>query len=347
MNSVKMDFDLDDPLGDLLSDGSDDSLFNTKTKTKPILKNSSKETLAPTSKPSTVTIAYQEPTKKKMENLFGIDDDVKPTTSTSQIGFSRGAIEKQPSVESLKKQSSSDAEGDTVTKPPFSRSRSATELIKDVPMKQADNRDNDLIADLGFDPKKPKAKKISILDDLLESPPPKPKEIPKNLTGQRPRTAATISDSQTVGPETTYSPLLRPRTAGPRRRSVTDNDPLGLSEVSKKKTESQPSGLKKSSPIDWLGFGDSSEKNTNMPIEVEKPKSQPVPPVVEVTASEPQVASIPSQMVGDFPSKLNALNNINILNENLMQNVQQQEVYLMMAKQMKSQETALMEMQKK
>lgn len=303
--------DLDDPLGDLLSDGSDDSFFATKPKTN----TAQKEVKAP---PAT--------TKSKMENLFGI----KEPTLTS-IPSSIGIIKKPES-------------------PTQPRNAVFTEdkpkpAARIIPKKEISfEDDDDIFADLGFDPKKPKAgiKKSNILDDLLGLSDPKTTTKPQMPVKPVTPKANVMSRQSTFDkpndpPEepTGYAPTNRLKTPLTKRKSETKiSDPLGFFSSSAEPTTKPhtPKPVKKAgATADWLGIDSPSDTVTveALPV-VQKPVMAPVENVLQQSSLTQSV-----QMIASVGS------------ESSLHKLQQHETQLMVAVQMKNQELALIDMQRK
>lgn len=256
-----MDFDLDDPLGDLLSDGSNDSFFGTSKKSSDTKKSSGQTTTDIKS-------------KAKVADLFGFDDgkttnpiesasksniDTKPVQSTVQSVDTKKTVNKEENVinpinnrQSVKpstpvRGSLQSFATETTIKGSESIATRATEIDRSVnepvrTMKKETRFDDsdDFLNELGFDPKHPKgniSKKTNILDDILNFS--KPEQLPKTtstpsaskpLVSDIERTSRKQSNSKPVEsnpPVNRYSPSLgRPRNA--RSGSTSTADPLGL-----------------------------------------------------------------------------------------------------------------------
>lgn len=263
-----MDFDLDDPLGDLLSDGSNDSFFGTSKK--PEQKTLTKPTAAATTTPT----ASAQSSSAKVANLFGIDDDTNTvTTATSNVNV-RTPQSAEPRIASRETDINAGAGLTTrqlskpstpikfteITSQPLSqpqRSADAPEPARTAKMEAAQFDDSDdFLNELGFDPKHPKgsiAKKSNILDDILNFS--KPESLPKTTT-LPPPTPMPLTPKQPIlsgdadgrrstrsmegaNPSTNrYSPSLgsqgRPRRSGGSGPTVAD--PLGLFTTPTKKS---------------------------------------------------------------------------------------------------------------
>lgn len=266
-----MDFDLDDPLGDLLSDGSNDSFFGT----------SKKPEQQTTAKKSTPTSAASS--SAKVANLFGIDelnetntptaiDNTTPKPSSnlnvrapqspfqsaetkiasrdSDINTGMGLGIRQSTMPSTPPSRFTE----TTTQQQQQRSidipeREPVRTMRREPTTQFDDSD-DFLNELGFDPKHPKgsiAKKSNILDDILNFS--KPDSLPKNTlpqpstpmppTPMPPDSRRSTKSLEGTNPSTNrYSPSLgsqgRPRRSGGSGPSVAD--PLGLFTTPTKKS---------------------------------------------------------------------------------------------------------------
>lgn len=386
-----MDFDLDDPLGDLLSDGSNDSFFGSSKSKKKSNETKATNSSNPKSGPSA--------SKYKMEDLFGISSDkleekapdtisqysgnvnatsspsVFPKNETRKLPASQKASSKAPEVETPKVETPVKADAVTaiVTRPA---------IKKEISFGDSD----DILSELGFDPKKPRSagKKSSILDDLLgitetksvhPAAAPPVRDIPKTppRTAQRstiPEPDVGSISSADIGGRTSsrYSPSLgRPRTT-PRTNSGTSlNDPLGLfaapqQEEPMKKIdvadtrESKASRLvKKPSMVDWLGLEPNKESadmtNQQKPtISNQSTLVQSAPPPLQIQNQMTPVASesiLKSSNIlnTDLSQAIQLITAANVDGENALENLQQQELQLQIASQMRNQEVALMDMQ--
>lgn len=295
--NFEMDFDLDDPLGDLLSDGSNDSFFGTSKKPSETKKSSGQTTTTTDVK-----------SKAKVADLFGFDDekttnpiesasksnsDKKPVQSTAQSLESKKTVNKEENAsnpinnrQSIKP--STPVRGSlqsfaTETSVKGSEvDHSIIEPVKSLKKETRFDDSDDFLNELGFDPKHPKGnigKKTNILDDILNFS--KPEKLPK-VTSTPSASKPLVSDVEANRKQSNakplennpssnrYSPSLgRPRNA--QSGSSSTADPLGLfstptkkSQESRKdevntplKTKSKP--LKKST-VDWLGLDDDSDE---------------------------------------------------------------------------------------
>lgn len=297
-----MDFDLDDPLGDLLSDGSNDSFFGaSKTKT---------DTTKTPSQPS----SGAKP-KSKVADLFGFDTEnaTKPIETTSKSNFDINTKSQQSTLPISESRNTPKRE-ESVSNPISSRQpakpltpnrglqqdiasdvRKATEASGRTPNEPTrsarketrfDDSD-DFLNELGFDPKNPKgniAKKSNILDDILNfskpdaakapitSPISKPAITKPTITIPTPTATETdrrgLRTVESNPPPNRYSPSLgRPRNAS--RSGSGSGDPLGLFSMPSKPAQevmntssAKAKGAKKPT-VDWLGLAsDNDEKPT-------------------------------------------------------------------------------------
>ncbi|XP_052870814.1 fas-binding factor 1-like, partial [Anopheles cruzii] len=373
-----MNFDLDDPLEGLLSDGSNDSLFGDEKAKKP----------AQTSKPG------------KMEDLFGI----KPTEA------SKSALKaEQPSTAANKSQPASldyskPPSTTTSTQPQPSSLTSLQGKKPATPVKKTENTpsgpkpstpqkkeisfdDSDLLSDLGFDPKRPRAKS-SILDDILGVPMgPSTKEVPSKSTLAKPRPSLTVAKeeapatvknvsrqstetSENLPPENTilggYAPTgaALSRRSGRRKSSVSAlNDPLGLFTMEDKAIRRESKQPKKGG-ADWLGLNEDSVSNEVDPLPTPAPKQvEPPVPVVAAPIQKPVELSVPvrhepepPKTEGKIPVQptmpdplliSSTLQLVDAETESALATMQQQDFQISVASQMKSQEKALLDMQQK
>lgn len=270
---MAMDFDLDDPLGDLLSDGSNDSFFGT----------SKKPEQTTTKKPTTTTTSART-SSAKVANLFGIDSETTATppavesTSAKSTSNLNAKTPQSPFQSADSKITSRDTDINTGNVLGGSRQSSSTpskfqETTVQQPQPQHEpvrtvrkdttqfDDSDDFLNELGFDPKHPKGgsitKKSNILDDILNFT--KPDSLPKTTTLPPPTPMPTTPKSILSGgggggdaesrrstrsidsgnPSTNrYSPSLgsqgRPRRSGGSGPAVAD--PLGLFTTPTKKS---------------------------------------------------------------------------------------------------------------
>uniref|UniRef100_A0A182PI42 Fas-binding factor 1 C-terminal domain-containing protein n=1 Tax=Anopheles epiroticus TaxID=199890 RepID=A0A182PI42_9DIPT len=384
-----MNFDLDDPLEGLLSDGSNDSLFGNE-----VPKKSDKST-----KPS------------KMEDLFGIKTDVTKRASVPKISEQPTiANEKlQPASLDYMKPSSTTAQQpssltsvqarkpDPTTSKPTGGNKPSTPQKKEISFD-----DNDLLADLGFDPKKPKSKS-TVLDDILGGPlTATTKEIPPKSIMAKPRKSLTATMEE---PQTTSKPVSRQSTEtsdnpqpessvmgsytptgnnapgigiaakrSSRRKSSVSmlNDPLGLfSTTTEEKGPRTDVKQTKKAGANWLGLNDDpvpsesdpvpatvlTKPSDSIPVKapaVPIPQSQEV--ALDVSAAVPLNSENPTTPMPTLQHQLtvpnpqvisNTIQFVDMEAQNALAALQQQEIQLSIAGQMKNQEKALMEMQQK
>lgn len=346
-----MNLDLDDPLGDLLSEGSNDSFFGVEPAKKTVPKVERRD---------------EKPAGKKMEQLFGISEEqpepIKPKASELKL-FANS--EMMSPIRNLPKRPATAAASDA-------SARLSSRQVEDF--KQIETKSNDsLSSDLGFDPRKPR-KKANILDELLglggESASASTKsQLPsKSLARETAQPssmkAATISrqtTSETMGSENinTENPSAA-RKAGRRQSAVVFSDPLGLFGPSEREKEqikkAQAKSARKSiAGSEWL-FNEATHEKSPAPFT--KFKSSPS---IHITAnSEERPDDEPaSSNVTSLESK-NTLTNtpqarqppqlmesLATETSNTLHNLKQQEFQLMVASQMKTQENVLVEMRNK
>ncbi|XP_062555145.1 fas-binding factor 1 [Armigeres subalbatus] len=371
-----MNFDLDDPLEGLLSDGSNDSLFGNET-----AKKSNKSATA--SKP--------EAKQSKMEDLFGIKSDApKVEPAKSHAASSVELVEKDGHASlDFAKQSIS---GQPSSLSNFQTRRTSTPVKKSetAQKKEITFDDSDVLSDLGFDPKKPKSKS-NILDDILGGPiiatsketaakQSKPNYTKQSLGVNKEETAAikTISrqsteTSENLQTESTIMGGYAPSGGGASRRtarrksSTALHDPLGLF-ANPMEAKKDAKANKKSA--DWLGLNDeNSVSNDPAPIPIPKfesdapkqvdvikpPTPVPQPSVVApsslttLTAPtiEPLQLPLTTILKPDIATAAQTMDMIAAETQSALNTMQQQEFQLIVAKQMRSQEQALLDMQQK
>jgi len=329
-----MNLDLDDPLGDLLSDGSNDSFFGVEPARKVVPK-------------------AKEPVGSKMEALFGIAEEKSPAKPNLKPSSPARSLPKRPETAA--------ARGQQQQKPP----------IDDF--KHLETKSNDsLSSELGFDPKKPRKKSSNILDELLgiggES---KTSQLQAKRENPQPSTRATISRqttaSETVsenvnadnpGKDTSSSAAAAARKAGRRQSAVVFSDPLGLfggpSEKEKEAIKKAQTRTSRKSiagtGTEWL-FNDPEKSAAAPPLT--KLKSSPA---IQITANseeaEPASSLDSSRFVVATPTTTTTKPQQQQLmmsesTNTALNNLKQQEFQLMVATQMKTQENVLIEMKNK
>lgn len=334
-----VDFDLDDPLGDLLSDGSNDSFFGTSAK-----KSTAKQEGTPSG------------SKSKIANLFGIEGVKAKEEPPVEETKPRVAAVEAPVKVSVP--APPGGEGNQTKRPAAAKSTK-----KDI---QFDDSD-DLIAELGFDPKKTKSasvKKTNILDDLLDfsrAAAPKdvrPKADPPPVTPPAPA-ASTMSSAA----PNRYSPSLgRPRSTQRTNSGTSQNDPLGFFSTPAKpdtpKTDEKESltrtkSAKKPATVDWLGLSIEKEREPEAVVvnsfrtevareEPEIARTETVPPIPQPVAQVSAGATATGLTGG-----LQLFNLASAEQESAVQMLQQQETQLLVANQMRQQEVALIDMHSK
>lgn len=332
-NTKMVDFNLDDPLGDLLSDGSNDSFFETtatKNKSQPVVVNVPKTTY-------------------KMEDLFGIKDETKSTSRPTEV---------LPSVPTAIEQLPKKAELVKATSASKSESRRAAITPKKSAQKEINfDDDDDPLFDLGFDPKNPKStsKKSNILDDLLGV---SEKSVSK-IVATRPQTS--VSRQSTIEqPEPTDGPLSgsyissvnRQRPSSIKRRGSSStstaipNDPLGFFVTNEPERETkQESKPVKNVNTDWLGINSTA---TN-PMENQKNEEKITQniPQIQPHLPPPPITNLQNIFRPDIQQTSQLMATVGFDQENALQSLRQQESQLMIASQMKNQEAMLIDMQKR
>lgn len=337
-----MNLDLDDPLGDLLSDGSNDSFFGIEPAKKTV---------------PTVERKDEKPAGKKMEQLFGISEEqpepIKPKTTelklfpNSEFTSPVRGLPKRPTNDSQKFQPSK--------------------------YEQNETKSNDsLSSDLGFDPKKPR-KKGNILDELLgigESSQPsagKSQLQTKSLARENPSSSGKASISRQTTSETISENInlenpSAARKAGRRQSAVVFSDPLGLFGPNEKEKEqikkAQAKTTRKSIAGEWL-FNDPTQEKSSTPFTKLKssPAIQITPNSEERHDDEPASSNVTSleskNTLTNIPTTNPTKNSPQLMESlvseatNTLNNLKQQEFQLMVATQMKTQENVLVEMKNK
>ncbi|XP_063709114.1 cingulin-like protein 1 [Culicoides brevitarsis] len=310
-----MSFDLDDPLGDLLSDGSNDSFFGETPKKSTV--SNTNESSGAKKEVKVTTSTPKNDSKSKMDELFGIKE-------TKIVDTPRGTPKMSRNPEK-----------------PLLSTQSAGSLLK---KSQTFDKDDDILSDLGFDvnvkPKQQKShSKASILDDILGGPLTAKEDFgvrPKTLEGTKsapemPTSNKEISRQSTITSEMDsnmsentvlggYVPNSR-RQSGRRQSSMALNDPLGLfSKPEETKTATEP---------------------TLPPAKtVETKKIEEISKVIPVPAPR-------QDQTIDIDNKAQILAISASETNNALASLKQQEMSLAVAAQMKAQEIALTDMQQR
>ncbi|CRK87853.1 CLUMA_CG001640, isoform A [Clunio marinus] len=328
-----MNLDLDDPLGDLLSDGSNDSFFGIEPVKKPTPKIERKDAKA---------------SGKKMEQLFGIEEEKREAikTKSSELKLFSGEITSP--AKSLPKRST------TAAQPEHQR-------LQPKPQNEIETKSNDsLTSELGFDPKKPR-KKGNILDELLgigeSSLSTTKSQLSSKPTVPMKATISRQTTSETISENINYDNPSAARKTGRRQSAVVFSDPLGLFGPNEKEKEQikkveAKTTRKSNTGSEWL-FNDPTQDKSSTPLT--KLKSSPAIHVTEnsdekhedepvssnVTSLESKNTLTSSALLRNQPQIMETLVNETA---NTLNNLKQQEFQLMVATQMKSQENVLMEM---
>lgn len=328
-----VDFNLDDPLGDLLSDGSNDSFFETK----------------PT-KPSTKPSSSGLKSTSKMEDLFGIKDETKSAPRPIDIAPS-------PSASTLQLNKKSDPQAATSAVIPKAEPKRAAVTPKKTTQKEISfDDDDDPLFDLGFDPKNVKstAKKSNILDDLLgisEKIAVKPKTPISRPNTSVSRQSTIEQPEPNDGPQSgSYiSSVSRQRPSSIKRQgsASTTNDPLGFFTSSDADRESKKDAKPvKNLTTDWLGIT-SSATNTADVQQSEPTRTVSTPVIQSQQTIQPPITNLQNIFRPDVQQTSQLIATVKADQENALQSLQQQETQLLIASQMRNQEAMLLEMQKR
>lgn len=321
---VDMDFDLDDPLGDLLSDGSNDSFFGTSKKK------------TDTTKPSTQS-AGDTKAKSKVADLFGFESESttkpvepisaklnpdlittpkKPTQSTEPRKKEESVINSPGNRQQSIKSSTPERSVQQTASSLATQTPKKAANVQSKPMKRETQFDDsdDFLNELGFDPKNPRgsivnAKKSNILDDILNfnrNEPPAPKSTPMapapkpvQAPGDTDRRGITRPPTDSNPSTNRYSPSSRrPRNLPRSGSGSSDADPLGFftspaKQTQDTKTDDAPRSKPSKKPtVDWLGLDAESEVKPDeivpaVTVEAIKPKTDTIQPqnLVVSTAS--------------------------------------------------------------
>lgn len=361
----KMDFDLDDPLGDLLSDDSNDSFFRTAKK-----------------KSSQSKASKHDDTKHttKVADLFGIAGPSQPTVETSDQIISRatkisettehtiGSLSprKSNSINSTSHLQSAhiakeSTENQATSKVLPQASAKSNSFDASVPTKNVFkvNSSDDLLDELGFDPKNPiptiPKKKSNIIDDILN--------FSKNTIDSDTNKAhmATTRKSNS-GVEDAW-PVRGPDTNRSIEANTTSASKNLLGTLPRQTSTESRSNRPKRAPsasIDWLGLSlddETTDKQapTKSTIEIiQTNTSNPYEPSKTSTATniQPVTQTQPSPTNVVEPALITTTDTIKLKagvqsDERIVQSLQQQTNQLQTAISMKQQENALIDMQRK
>lgn len=346
-----MDFDLDDPLGDLLSDDSDGSFFGGASSKK--TKTTAKEKINATP-------------KAKMANLFGVESDEvteKVVTTTTSNAPTKGGVGGSSSTA-------------TNPVPDYTKKSTATSTLPKKQIKKEISFDDsdDILQELGFDPKHPRTptattRKTNIIDDLLDFSK-SSRDATKSEPSKIAQKSADIRTEKPINSETTLSSnrqspsFGRPRTAARATAEPSASDPLGFFSTPTKKAvtaktdeSTTPAKAKANKPatVDWLGINLDKEVTVDSLVTA---SNEPAPAKVtkkEVDAIAATATELPTavQLQPKYdPSthlaqSFQQLDITTIQNESALQSLKQQQNQLRLASQMKQQESVLIEMNTK
>lgn len=339
-----MNLDLDDPLGDLLSEGSNDSFFGIEPTKKPVPKVEKKD---------------EKPAGKKLEQLFGISEELSESNKPKPNEFKLFANSEMSSPVK------------TAPKPRYATAESQKLTTSKIPhvdeFKQIETKSNDsLSSDLGFDPRKPR-KRGSILDELLGIG----ESSTKSQLQSKPRESVQASKasisrqttSETVSENVALENPSSTRKSARRQSAVVFSDPLGLfgpnerEQIKKVQTKSSRKSIAGTNGNEWL-FGDPTQVKSSTPFMKLKssPAIQITPNSEEKHDDEPvssNVTSLESKntstniMLNPSRSQPQLMESLANETNNTLNNLKQQEFQLMVATQMKTQENVLVEMKNK
>ena len=214
-----MNLDLDDPLGDLLSDGSNDSLFGIEPTKKSIVPKVEKR-----------DEKSGKTANKKIEQLFGIIEQPSATKST-KVDAKTDNLQSSP-----------------MRNPP--KQQQQQKQLQPSRQEQLETKSNDSItSDLGFDPKKPK-KKGNILDELLgisDTTTSSTKPQLPSKSSSKPPSISRQTTSETISENVTTAENPVRKSGGRRQSAVAFSDPLGLFGEKEKERGKPPQTTSKTS----------------------------------------------------------------------------------------------------
>lgn len=356
-----MSFDLDDPLGDLLSDGSNDSFFGETPKKSTV--GTGSDVAKKDSKVMTSTPKADVTSKSKMDELFGIKTTDEPKfsdvfsavpknktdTKTEISGPSSVGTPRVPGTPQLNRNP-----GENVGKA-VQNTGSASSLRKS----QTFDRDDDILSDLGFDvkPKSKSQSKASILDDLLGvneqqsvKTVPRPKTggsgpmTAKDDFGMRPKTSVVPEGATKPVPE-----MSRQSTITSDMENISENTVVGGYMPSSRRSGRRQSSMALNDPLGLFSKPEEQKSGQSAVVETKKVEDTPMKALPTPAPRQELVMSTMVQM----PSTLDIENKAQILaisaseTGNALASLKQQEMSLAVAAQMKAQEIALTDMQQR
>lgn len=350
-----MDFDLDDPLGDLLSDGSNDSFFETPTTTKK---------LQQTKKPAPKSNDKQ--LKSKVADLFGIDS----TASKPQTNELTENTKSLPKVEAVQDKgplnafdSKPNPNKDSSNKPISSITRIPSQQntldgnIKSMKKEITFDKSDDFLSELGFDPKNPKAaripnKKANIVDDILNF-----SKTTNESSSSKPSSALEKRNSPVLGEHQTISSSSINRQKNMSQTNLGSSSNLfELFSTPKKQTQKREehSALStKTSSVNWLGLDvDNENKDNELPQTLGSnsaayTKTEPKLAESKKVISELNISPPKSQTIESAVAQSAITDGLPLKVEQTINSLQQQGNQLQAAILMKQQENTLVGIQKK
>lgn len=356
-----MSFDLDDPLGDLLSDGSNDSFFGDTPKKSTVGTGSDvtkKDSKVVTSTPKSETVS-----KNKMDELFGIKTTYDPKfsdvfsavpktktdTKNDVSGPNSVGTPRVPGTPQLNKNQDNTSKGPQNT-------GSASSLRKS----QTFERDDDILSDLGFDVKpKPKSlSKASILDDLLgvTEQPTKTMSRPKtggsgpmaakDDFGMRPKTSALSEATKSVTDIQTAT-MSRQSTITSDMDNISENTVVGGAGGGGYLPSSRRSGRRQSSMALNDPLGLFSKQEEPKVVEIKKVDEIQMKSVPTPAPRQEQISTTVLPATLDIDNKAQILAISASETGHALASLKQQEMSLAVASQMKAQEIALTDMQQR
>lgn len=308
-----MDFDLDDPLRDLLSEGSNDSFFGISTTKKSTAEN-----------------------RNKIESLFGVRKSTEGNEAQNTVKETHGKT-----TEERKNSPSKNSGGNQATQPENIDSLTkelAVETRKTRPT-TTENKPNILDDLLEFS-------RVSTRE-IVSNP-----ETLNTSTKSSTNTITTASSAaRTIAAANRYSASLnRPRSAQRLKPFETSqNDPLGLHSTSINSDvqtgETMERSARKSAPVDWLGLN--IAKSEEQKEKTREEISSNIPNQTAITLPQTNAFDELISSQANIDSESNLLNKMKLFNQTAVdrqvatQKINGQESQLRIANQMKQQEHSL------
>uniref|UniRef100_A0A336MK66 CSON002333 protein n=1 Tax=Culicoides sonorensis TaxID=179676 RepID=A0A336MK66_CULSO len=350
-----MSFDLDDPLGDLLSDGSNDSFFGETPKKSTV--GTGSDAINKKDSKLTTSTPKVDSSKSKLDELFGIKTQDDPKTAEMFTANIKSKQDSGPSSFGTSTRAPGTPQQNRAETP--AKSQSSSSLKKS----QTFDRDDDILSDLGFDIKpKPKShSKASILDEIMGvSEQAKPSSRPKTggtlpVTAKehfdlRPKTSSIAVNQESNTKIESSTMMSRQSTITSDIENVSENTVLGGYTPSIKRSGRRQSTVPLKDPLGLYSQPEEPKSSVTTTDEPKIPKREEIPQKIVPTPA-PRQDQIVTNQVEASPNPFNYDNKAQLFvtstlnTDNAISSLKQQEMQLAVAAQIKSQELALTDMQ--